>query len=310
MLLGIPKVEHYAGKAPKGNIVSILGFTGSFKSTYALNISYINALDGSNILYLSLESTAKQMIDRLVLNHIAVTARSRDESIEGNHVRDKKLTAGQQKLYDDKHNELVTVLDNHLILVDSSEIEYDTFLDMQNTLRNADKVFIENTGKGIDGVVVDQLSLLKYTIGSGKRVTYDGAILNEWVSFFRKQALNFLDSGKQIVVFMVSQTSRDSFAEASKPKKKGRYEASCTSDSHELERASLTMITLFKDYEAKDTSLVNIPKARDGSIPDKPISVEVYGEYYHVGPIDFRSNDAEFYNIDAAEINLGDLINK
>lgn len=310
MLLGIPKVEHYAGKAPKGNIVSILGFTGSFKSTYALNISYINALDGSNILYLSLESTAKQMIDRLVLNHIAVTARSRDESIEGNHVRDKKLTAGQQKLYDDKHNELVTVLDNHLILVDSSEIEYDTFLDMQNTLRNADKVFIENTGKGIDGVVVDQLSLLKYTIGSGKRVTYDGAILNEWVSFFRKQALNFLDSGKQIVVFMVSQTSRDSFAEASKPKKKGRYEASCTSDSHELERASLTMITLFKDYEAKDTLLVNIPKARDGSIPDKPISVEVYGEYYHVGPIDFRSNDAEFYNIDAAEINLGDLINK
>ena len=289
--LCIPKVEDYAGQALKGTVTSILGFTGSFKSAYALNIAYDNALSSSNVLYLSLESTATEMFQRLVLRHIALNAKDRSQAINSHDIRDKRLTAEKEELYDKTYNEIVRTTKDRLIIWDSTDIYYDTFLDMLNVLRQADKKFRDATGSGLDAVVLDQVALLKYTSGSGKRYGYDGALLNDWVSFFREQSLNFLDEGKQIAVILVSQTNRDAFITVSKAKSKGRYDASCASDAHELERSSSIMITLFKDLDKQNTLLVNIPKARKGFIPEHPIDVEVYGEYYHIGPLYFGAED-------------------
>ena len=46
MSLVIPEIEKYAGMATKGTMVSILAFVGGFKSNFALNIAYVNALKG------------------------------------------------------------------------------------------------------------------------------------------------------------------------------------------------------------------------------------------------------------------------
>lgn len=310
MSLVIPKIEDYAGKATTGSVISILAYTGHFKSTFSLNIAYENCLKGYNVLYLALEDSSSKIVNRMVLNHIAKTTKSREELIDATLIRDNKLAAKQKEYYNKTHNDLVEKLNNHFILWDSTKINYQTFIDMTNTLRLADKEFIKSTGKGLDAVIIDQMSLLKYTSGSGRKASYDGQIINDWVSYFRMQALNFLDEARQIVVFMVAQTSRDSYAEASKPKKKGRYDANCSSDSHEIERSSSTMITLYKDYETKNTLLINIPKARAGFTPDNPIQIEVYGEYYHVGSLDnFYNEHITSEDFDNPEINLEDLIN-
>jgi len=306
--LVLPRIEEHAGKARKGSIVSILAFTGSFKSTYAINVAYQNALDGHNVLYLSLESPTIEIASRFVLRHVAETVETRDQLLEAKYVRDNKLTKEQKLFYNKKHNEMVEALDNHLILWGNQDFEYQTFMDMTETLRIAEKEFLEKTGKGVDAVIVDQLALLKYTKGSGKNYGYDGAILNDWVSYFREQSLNFLDENKEIVTFIVSQTSRNAHAEASKPKKKGRYDASCTSDSHELERSSSTMITLFKDWETKDTILVNIPKARHGFTPDNPLQEEAYGSYFHIGPMKFSNETITAEEFSSGSMSLEDLI--
>lgn len=293
--LHLDEVEKYAGKAQKGTLVSILAFTGAFKSTYSLNIAYRNALAGYNILYLALEDTGAKIMSRLVLNHIAETAQLKEQLIDSTYVRDDQLNDKQVNYYNMKHNELVDALDDHLILWDSTRINYQTFADMSNNLRLADKQFVEKTGHGLDAVIVDQLSLLKYTAGSGRKVSYDGALLNDWVSYFREQALNFLDESRQIVVFLVAQTSRDAFTKASEKKKKGTYDASCSSDSHEIERSSSTMVTLYKDKGNDDVLYINVPKARNGYNPDVPFQVPVYGRYYHVGNLKFSADD----NVDA-----------
>jgi hypothetical protein len=304
--LGLKQIEEYAGKATKGTIVSILAFTGSFKSTYSLNVAYDNAMAGHNVLYLALEDTGEKIAHRLVLKHITKTSTHKSQLIESKWVRDGELREEQASYYNDKHNELIKKLDGHLILWDSTKINYQTFTDMSSTLRLADKQFMEKTGKGLDAVFIDQLSLLKYTKGSGKKFSYDGALLNDWVSYFREQALNFLDEARQIVVFLVAQTSRDSFAEASKAKKLGEYDASCSSDAHEIERSSSTMITLYKDSDY--TLLVNIPKARNGYQPDKPLQVEVYGNYYHVGNLQFSTQNYTQNDFVKQEITFEDLI--
>ena len=251
---------------------------------------------------------------RLVLNHIAVTAKGNSKLVDSSQLRDNKLTKEKQKLYNDKHNEMVDLLDNHLIIWDTDDFHYDTFLDMENTLRMADKMFFEKTGKGLEAVIVDHVSLLKYTVGSGKKYGYDGAVINDWVLFFNNQALNFLDEGRQIVFFPLSQVKRDAFSEVSKEKKKGRYELDCASDASEIERISTTMITLYKDYETRGTLLINIPKAREGFVPDNPLQEEVYGEYFHIGSLDniYSNSDTSITADDFTknEFSLSDLIQK
>lgn len=304
MSLIVPEVEASAGKAIKGTLVSILAFTGSFKSTYALNLAYDNARRGHNILYLSLESTGSELMHRLVLNHIVETADLKSQYIESNFLRDKKLRKDQIEYYNSKYNELVRDLNDHLILWDSTKINYQTHADMSTTLRLADKQFKEKTGRGLDGIVVDQLSLLKYTSGSnrGRKASYDGAVINDWVSYFREQALNFLDEGRQITVFMVAQTSRDAYKEASKKNNLGRYDASCSSDSHEIERSSSTMVTLYKTTSIANTLLVSVVKARNGYTTDNPVQVRAYGQYFHVGDL---KHDHD-YGLEGDEFNIED----
>lgn len=308
-----PRIEEYTGKAIPGTVVSILAFTGHFKSTFSINVAYQNAMAGKNILYLSLESTAQQLESKLVVHHIASTEQERSNLINSKWIRDKALTDKQKEVYNKAHEDLLEKIHNRLIIWDSTDIYYDTFTDMSTVLRMADKKFKEETGSGLDAVVVDQVSLLKYTSGSGRKASYDGAVINDWVSYFREQSLNFLDDDRQIVVFQVSQVNRNAFAEATKPKKKGRYDASCSSDSHEIERTSEIMITIFKDLETRNTALINVPKARGGYMPDNPIQMEVYGEYSHFGPIEADSmggSELTMEEFNAEDLNLEDIMSK
>jgi len=285
----IPKVEELAGKVVKGDVAVILAFTGSFKTVYALNIAYKNALGGKNILYLGLEDTGARITSRLVVNHIAETAASRDELINNKDIRDGNLTEEQIKLYNDKHNEFADLISDNLIVWDSTQIDYKTFSDMTATLKKADKIFKEKTGSGLYGVVVDQLALLKYA--ESRKATYDGAVLNEWVSYFREQSLNFADSKEQLAVVIISQINRESYKQASRSKSKGEYSSTAGSDSNELERSAATMITLYKDAEIDDMILVSVPKARYGETTTRPIQVEVYGAYSHIGPLKVFEQD-------------------
>lgn len=304
MTLGLHQIEEYAGKALPSTVVTILAFAGSFKSTYALQLAYLNAMEGKNMLYLSLESTATQLRTKMVLNHIATTTDKSEELINGKWIIDQTLKPELQKVYNNYYNDLMVKLNNRIILWDEEDIQYDTFLDMTEVLRRADKQFKKETGRGLDGVILDQLALLKNTRAGGRKYTYDGAVLNDWMTYFRKQALNFLDTGKEINVFVVSQINRDSYTEASKPKKRGMYDMTAASDSNEIERASATMITLYKDLTADNTLLINIPKARNGYTPDSPIQTEVYGEYSHIGPLKVNLN-----SFDETTFDLEDLIN-
>lgn len=303
-----PQIEQYSGKAVPGTITSYLAFAGSFKTVAAVNTAYINALQGKNTLYIALESTSADIINRLLINHIAVTAVNQDQLIKNNWIRDNKITEEQKAFYNSKHDELINKLDNHLIVWDETKISYNTFLEMSETLKVADDLFIATTGKGLEIIILDQLALLKYTAASGKKYGYDGAVLNDWVSYFRKQSLDFLETARIITVFLVSQINRDSYLEASKPKNKGRYDITCASDASEIERASDAMITLYKDLDTKNTLLVNIPKARRGVVPDSPIQIDVYGEYYHIGYLSMLSLGLSEDDFKAESFDISELL--
>lgn len=308
----LPEIEAKTGLAARGHVVSILAFVGSFKSTFALNMAYENATQGKNVLYLSLESTEREMINRVVLYHMAKTAKQRSELINQESLRDGTLNEAEIKLYNRKYNEVANNLGKHLVILDSLKFEYNTFAEMTNTLRAVDRQFKEDTGRGLEMLVVDQLALLKYTKGSGKKSTYDGAIMNDWMTYFREQSLNFLqEDERRILSVIVSQVRREAYQEASKKKNKGRYDASAGGDSNEIERTSDTMITLYKDLDVKNTLLVHVPKARHGAAFDEPLQVEVYGEYFHVGQMNnLAGEQITVESFQKSDFDLSSLIKK
>lgn len=62
-------LDELLGGLSKGKITSILGWTGTFKSTMALNISYAAQVQGLNTLYLSLEMSKYDVFANLLSRH-------------------------------------------------------------------------------------------------------------------------------------------------------------------------------------------------------------------------------------------------
>ena len=47
-------------------------------------------------------------------------------------------------IFNEKQNEMIDNFNDHLIVWDTSDIRIDTFIDMADTFRKADKMFVEN----------------------------------------------------------------------------------------------------------------------------------------------------------------------
>ena len=114
-------------------------------------------------------------------------------------------------------------------------------------------------------LVVDHAQLLKYDENM-KGIGNETNIVNAYVSFFRQQALNFIKQNKQVVVLILSQTSRDGWKKASK--NEGCYDLTALADSNELERAASLVLTVYCSTSLKQVkeAKVQILKNRDGDI--------------------------------------------
>ena len=66
---GIKKIDEDTGGLQPGTIATILGFTGSYKTTWALNIAYNAMVEGKNVCYLSLEVTDENIFFNMVSRH-------------------------------------------------------------------------------------------------------------------------------------------------------------------------------------------------------------------------------------------------
>jgi len=137
------QIEKQAGKAVPGTVISILAGTGEYKTVFSMNVAYINAMAGKNMLYLMFESTDMKLEQKLVVLHNAKTVKDRSLLIKSNWVREKKLSPTQQKHFNEKQNEMIDNFNDHLIVWDTSDIRIDTFIDMADTFRKADKMFVE-----------------------------------------------------------------------------------------------------------------------------------------------------------------------
>lgn len=279
---GVDYIDGTTGGLQLGTVNTILGFTGSGKTTWAVNIGYLAALEKRNVAYISLEIPKHLLLCDLLSRHS--NDPSLKEKLEHRHIKHRKLNDRQEDiLWKTILPDFKEKISKHFKIIDESDIrEYSTtcFLEI---LEEIDKRFQKETGKGIELLFIDHIQLLK---ASNTQKTNDlKEIVNLFVSFFRQQAVGFLHTKRPICIVLLSQANRDGWKYACR--EKGKYQLTALAEANELERASSIVLSIFTSdvlMQCKDARVM-VLKSRDGALMEEPISTYIDPTTYIVGDV-------------------------
>ena len=162
-----------------------------------------------------------------------------------------------------------------------------TFDDIFSTVETN---FIKTTGRGVDLVVIDHLNLLKFSDSSGMN---DYSKVNHWMSYFRRNCMNFLKKHKQVCILVAVQCSRDGYERAKR--NGGTYSLTGVAEANEVERASENVLAIYSDCSLKEhlKAKIQIIKGRNCGETSTPLMISVNPKYYIVS-----DNDEDEENLD------------
>jgi len=278
----VPELDKRTGGIQDGTICTIAGGPGSMKTTYAVNLCYNAIRQGKNVCYISLEESPFQLYCKL-LSRASVDCRPMllTSEVTRGILEDKS----KEDLFEKVHPYLESQKGTFYILgerdfinYEQRELEYKLKI-IDNLIKEKSKDKQDEEEHGIDILVVDHIQLLKYA----SNVKDEYRLINEYVSFFRKQALSFLGTKREIVVILLSQVNREGIAYAQKHG--GLYKTQHVAEASEVERASAYIVTVYTDSQAQITNQLKVStlKLRGSSIVDTSMNVYANGNYYQVG---------------------------
>ena len=297
---GVKRIDNDTGGLQPGTLNTILGFTGSYKTTWAVNIAYNAMVEGKNTLYLSLEVQTESIWFDLISRHSY--SKEFKESLEHKLLKKKKLNEAQYNLLSEKVLPSLNKLPGKTYVVDETDLEAYSFYAFENKFREVEKLAIEETGKGIDLVVIDHAQLLKFSKDM-KSVGNETSVINMYVSFFRQNAIDWIKEGRQVCMLMLSQSSRTGWQEASK--NQGMYRLTALAEAIELERASSVVMSSYTDTALKqvNSAKVQVLKNRDGEVMTEAMEIYVDPVYCAFGDVDGAGeSDLQFSGVDLGSL--------
>lgn len=297
----IDQIDDEIGSITKGSVCTLAGFTGSFKTTWAVNIAVKNALAGKNIAYISLEVT-KEQLEYSILSLFSTD--SRFSRMGYKPLEHQKIR--QNKLYEDEINFLCDVLEPeyrrviepNLHILDESKFKTFSESEILDALMQIDDV------KPLDAVFFDHAGLFAF-----KSPLYNsgnvGVAINKYVSFIREISICFRKKDgetRSLASVLLAQTNRTGYKQArqqfkklsqvTRPGDKNKqlntqvegYNLTALSDANELERCSSTVLSVYTDDDLKlaHQVYVQLLKTRYGSTV-QPTPVDIEPEYYKFG---------------------------
>lgn len=273
------ELDKLTGGIQPGTICTIAGGPGSMKTTTAVNIAYQAVKDGKNVLYLSLEETTMQLFSKL-LARVSVDIQ---KPLNTNDITQSKLSSEDQTVLFDEVLPYLENLSGSFQMIGDNDLSSYEFSHLESKFKLIDKHLKSknNDDHGIDLIVIDHIQLLKYA--SSTKDEYK--VMNEYVSFFRRQSLSFLDEDRQISVLLLSQVNREGIGYAKKHN--GMYQMQHVAEASEVERASTYIISTYTDAMSQVTKQVKIGtiKLRNAQLPMDSINVFADGANYQVGDV-------------------------
>jgi replicative DNA helicase len=270
-----------------GTVTTIMGYTGSFKTMWGTNIAYKNVVHrDANVYYMSLEVSKQDIWYNLLSRHSWEDCFNLRKFVGHDSIRRYKIQQVEEDFLWGTVFEDFRSRKGKILVEEDSDYQSITFEGIYTRLIEADNVFRNTTGKGIDLIVVDHLQLFKFSDSPVLQKLGEFSIMNHFVSFFRRICLDF--NGKQTAVLLLAQTNREGWTNA--VKNDGRYNTRALAEANEAERASFRIFSVYTDEQMKQAkeAKVQVLKNRSGRTHEEPLVVFADPEAYVFG--DFVSN--------------------
>lgn len=295
---GIAAIDSRIGGMNPGTVTTIAGFTSQYKTTFALNIAHLNSYFlGYNIAYLSLETPKNDMKWNLLSCHSYESHLSKFNFVSHDRMRQCLLTQDEEDfVFGEVEVDMISDFPpdsdgkvtprGKIVFLDESDFDSFSFGEITAVLEQVDDKLKNETGNGLDAVIVDYIQLCKF---SGTGFTRDAnSQINSYVTFFRRLGQYFRkdiepngeEKLRQLTVILLSQINRDNWRRARN--NKGIYDITCLADANELERGSYRVFTTYADENLKGrkSAQVQILKNRTGQTMYEPVTVYADGEAY------------------------------
>ncbi len=276
---GVKELENKNVKLSKGKISTVFAYTGSYKTMFCTNVAYNIINTKGNILYISLEICKEEMY----INFLSRHSNSFDKKISHSCVKNNTISDEDKKyLFEKVYPDFKEKLKKHLIVYDENDIGNNTYSNFFKLFSQANDQFKKDTEHGIDLIIIDHLNLLKF--GKEIKSQNDYSVVNHWMSFFRKQCINFIGSNEQVGFLCACQSSREGYKKAVQSNDK-KYNLTSIAEGNEIERSSqyvLSILTLDEDRLENKTRM-QILKSRDAATDDSTMEIYLEPEYYMFG---------------------------
>lgn len=277
LFTGIKPLDDKQFTIAKGKICSVFAYTGSFKTMFCTNVAYKLSSLKNNVVYFSLEIDKREMY----INFLSRYSYDDYSMLSHTDIKSGNLSDFDKKLlFEELHPNFGKERKQHLIIFDETDLTSNTQSKFTQLLSNAESDFIKRTGHGVDVLIVDHVNLLKF---GGEKMMNDYSAVNHWMSYFRKNTLDFLGTGKQIAILCAAQSSREGFKEATK--NNGKYSLTSIAEGNEIERSSSYVLSIYTSDTDRNNNKtkMQILKCRDGSHTDDLIEVLIEPKYYAFG---------------------------
>lgn len=300
IVTGIPEIDNIIGGIPKGHVACIMGYTGQYKSTWALNMIHHNSYDlGYNQLLISLEMPKEDIQWNLLSLHSTLPKFSQYVGIEHDKIRKGLLSDEEEKyLFEVVEPDLRENSKGKIIILDETDFKTQSFGEIRTKIEEAD----EQCEGGLDVVYHDHVGLYKYAEHNQRNLS-TGETINRYVSFIRQLSIRFRrdkESPKEwrkLTSVVLVQANRQGHQKA--VKNNGRYTLMAISEANEVERACSTILASYTTEEmklAKEAS-VQLLKSRYGQTIYEPINVYADPVYAKFG--EEEQQDLSGENMDA-----------
>ena len=294
------ELDKLTGGIKPGTICTIAGGPGSMKTTTAVNISYEALKNGYNVCYFSLEETPYNLYSKL-LSRVSIDVYN---PLSVSEILNKELNVEQEKILFEKVIPYLDSLPGKIEFIGENNLSQYSCFEFENKLNEINEIIKNKTASiksnnthEIDLIVVDHIQLLKYQ----SKDSDEYRTINKFVSFFRRQSLNFLNKKREVVVILLSQVNREGVAYSRKHD--GQYLMQHMAEASEVERASSYIITVYTDPMVQITKQIKLGavKLRGSALPTNIITATADGEFYQVGDSVLPDNDYSSMNLDLGQ---------
>lgn len=282
---GIQEIDSMLGGIPKGFVTTLFAWTGSYKTTTAVNMFYKNSIkNGYNQVYISLEVPKEDILFNLLCMHSNDPKFSKYPFINHDRIRKGLLNEEEEDyLLNVIEPDLSQYMDR-MIILDETDFKTFTFGEITSKLEEVD----DKIPGGIDVIYWDHANLFKFSTGPQKNMAV-GETINAYISFIRRLSIRFRRSKenpnewRKLANVVLAQSNRTGWQRA--VKNSGRYSLTAISEANEMERASAYIIAIYtsEDMKISREASFQLLKSRYGQTIYEPINTYADPERYLVG---------------------------